>query len=394
MTAHAPLRVLELRSVRGTGGGPEKTILLGTARTNPARYAVTVCYIRDRRDDVFHIDRRAGDLPIDYVEVRERGSFDPGIWRPLRDVVRDRRIQIVHAHDYKTDFLALLLGLTHPVIPLSTVHGWSGHSKREVFGYYPADRRLLTRYPHVIAVSSDIKHAIVRSGAKPERITVVPNGIDHGRYVRNPEHVGPARSRLGVGPSDFVMGAVGRLEREKNYPLLLQAFSRVAGRFPSARLVIAGDGSLRPALERLAATMGATETCRFVGHLPDVIGLHHALDLFVMCSDNEGSPNAVLEAMALETPVVATRVGGVGDLIVDGLEGLLVPRRDVDALAAALEASLSNRSSARERAAAARRKVEQQLSFERRMARVERIYDALLDRYGDAVQSRGRWWRS
>src|SRR6188472_4414588 len=98
-----PIRVLELRSVRGTGGGPEKTILLGAARSDRSRYAVTVCYIRDLRDDVFHIDGRATELGVDYVEVRERHSFDWRIWPELRRLVRERRIDIVHSHDYKTN---------------------------------------------------------------------------------------------------------------------------------------------------------------------------------------------------------------------------------------------------------------------------------------------------
>ena len=101
-----PIRVLELRSVWGTGGGPEKTILLGAARSNPSRYGVTVCYIRDARDTVFAIDKKAGDLPIDYVEVVERHSFDRSIWPVLRRLVQNRRIDIVHAHDCKTDVLA------------------------------------------------------------------------------------------------------------------------------------------------------------------------------------------------------------------------------------------------------------------------------------------------
>ena len=100
-----PLRILELRTVRGTGGGPEKTILLGSARTDPSRYAITVCYIRDERDPVYHIDRRAENLPVDYVEVRERNSFDPRNCRVFRSAqqrqqtcVRLRNSSILKAH--------------------------------------------------------------------------------------------------------------------------------------------------------------------------------------------------------------------------------------------------------------------------------------------------------
>src|SRR5579872_6172619 len=102
-----PIRVLELRSVRGTGGGPEKTILLGAKRTDRRRFAVTVCYLRDRRDDAFAVANRAEVRDVDYVEIPERHSFDPSVWPALRKLVRERRIDIVHAHEYKSDLLAL-----------------------------------------------------------------------------------------------------------------------------------------------------------------------------------------------------------------------------------------------------------------------------------------------
>src|ERR1700741_542229 len=93
-----PVRVLELRSVRGTGGGPEKTILFGAAQADPRRFAITVCYLRDPRDSAFAVAGWATELPIDYVELEERRSFDPRLWPALRQLVRDRRIDIVHAH--------------------------------------------------------------------------------------------------------------------------------------------------------------------------------------------------------------------------------------------------------------------------------------------------------
>ena len=112
-----PIRVLELRSVRGTGGGPEKTIMLGAAGTDPTRFSVTVCYIRDRRDDVFTLDHRAKHLGIDYVEVLESHSFDRSIIEPLRQLLRSRQIDIVHSHDYKTNLLALLLARLEKIVP-------------------------------------------------------------------------------------------------------------------------------------------------------------------------------------------------------------------------------------------------------------------------------------
>lgn len=374
-----PLRILELRTVRGTGGGPEKTILLGTARTDPSRYAITVCYIRDERDPVFHIDRRAQSLPVDYVEVRERHSFDPRIWPQLRDLVTSRGIDIVHAHDYKTDLLAWMLGRSTAVIPMATAHGWTGHSARERYLYYPADRRILSRLSHVVAVSSDIRQRLLASGAAPDRVTVVLNAIDPVRFVRDRSRQPAARARFGIDPDQRVLGAVGRLEPQKDFAGLIDAFAVLAREAPDLQLVIAGDGSLRSSLQDQINRLGLQQRCRLLGHVDDVPLLHHAFDVFVQSSIYEGTPNAVLEAMALETPIVATDAGGTAELARDGLEGVIVPFANTEALTDALVRVLSDTDATRARVRAARLRVETELSFDTRLRRVEAVYDRLAD---------------
>src|SRR5216684_2989011 len=182
----APIRVLELRSVFGTGGGPEKTILLGTARTDASAFDITVCYLRAQVDPAYSIDERARALGIKYVEVAERGSLDPAIWRKLGRLVQETDPQILHAHDYKTNLLAWLLTKRYGGVPLSTVHGWTGQSARERLLYYPLDKRLLSRFRRVIAVSGEIKAELVRYGAVSERVTIVLNGIDDRSFLREP----------------------------------------------------------------------------------------------------------------------------------------------------------------------------------------------------------------
>jgi glycosyltransferase involved in cell wall biosynthesis len=373
----APLRILELRSVRGTGGGPEKTILLASGRADPRRFAVTVCYIRDRRDGIFAIDERARAAGVQYVEVHERHSFDPAIWPALRRLVREREIDIVHAHEYKTDLLALLLARAEGVRPLATVHGWTGRSLRERLVYYRVDKRLLARFPLLVAVSDEIRRELVRAGARAERVRVVLNAIDHRAFRRERAREAAARAALGIAAGETAIGAVGRLEAQKRFDLLLRAFADVAARRPELRLFLAGDGARRAELEALAAELGLSARCRFLGQVGEVARLHEALDLFVQSSDYEGTPNAVLEAMALETPLVATDVGGTREVAADGVHGLLVPPGDAAALAAAIERALADPEAARRRAAAARARVERELSFDARMEAMEAIYEEL-----------------
>jgi glycosyltransferase involved in cell wall biosynthesis len=376
-----PIRVLELRSVWGTGGGPEKTILLGAARSNPSHYAVTVCYIRDARDTVFAIDKKAGDLPIDYVEVVERHSFDRSIWPVLRRLVQNRRIDIVHAHDYKTDVLAWLLYRAEGVIPLSTAHGWAGHSLRERLLYHRMDKQILRFFPKVITVSEDIRQELVRAGAKPGSIQTVLNGIDHTRFHRDRSRATQIRQRLGIADDEVVIGAVGRLETEKRFDLLIDAFASLRTAQPSLRLLIVGEGSLRSQLEAQVERLGLGGVCRLLGQRSDIVDLHHAFNMFVQSSANEGAPNAVLEAMALETPVVATAVGGTAQLVRDGIDGLLVPAGKIDALADAINRVLTDGQATAARVVSARDRVETELSFDARMATLEAVYTELYNQH-------------
>lgn len=374
-----PVRILELRSVRGTGGGPEKTILLGASRSDRSRYDVTVCYVRDARDTVFGIDARAAQLGIEYVELTERHSFDPRLWSALRALVREGRFDIVHSHDYKTDLLALLLARAEGTIPLTTAHGWTGHSRRERWLYYPAGKRLIRAFPMAIAVSGEIRSELIRAGAHPDRVRVVLNGIDHNAFRRDRSQRDSARQALGLQRHDVVIGAIGRAEPQKRFDLLIEACAALRQRWPALRLVIAGDGSQLRALESLAAPLFSPGVCRLLGHDSDIIRLHHAIDLFVQSSDYEGTPNAVLEAMALESPVVATAAGGTAEIVADGVHGIVVPTGDATVLAAAIERALSDRAGCRERAQRARRRVETELSFDARMNQVERIYSELVN---------------
>lgn len=367
------VKVLELRSATGAGGGPEKTILLGAEAADP-RIAVTVCYIRDARDEGFEVGDRARRRGVDYVEVLEHGSFDRRVWPALRRLVRDRGIDIVHSHDYKTDVLALMLAKVERIVPLATAHGWTGHSRRERLLYYPLDKQVLRAFPMTIAVSGEIRADLIRHGASPDRVRVVLNGIDHRAFRRDPSLERKMRAELGVLPDEIVVGSIGRLEPQKRFDLLMRACADARQRHQRLRLFIAGDGSLRRELKSIAASLLPAHACQMLGHRADVVALHHAFDVFVLSSDYEGTPNAVLEAMALETPIVATAAGGTAEIVAAEREGIVVACGDVEALTSGIERTLTDPGAARERVVRARRRVETTLSFDERLASVERIY--------------------
>jgi glycosyltransferase involved in cell wall biosynthesis len=196
-------------------------------------------------------------------------------------------------------------------------------------------------------------------------------------FRRDPARSAAARARFGVSPGDVVVGGVGRLETPKRFDLLIEAFAAVRADHPRLRLLIAGEGGARADLEARISALGLTGACTLLGQCSDVIEFHHALDVFVQSSAIEASPNVILEALALETPIVATDVGGTTELMRPDVDGLAVRSVTAPAIAAALGRTLGDMPAARARAASGRLRVEQELSFRARMAKVDRLYETL-----------------
>src|SRR4029078_9650742 len=136
-----------------------------------------------------------------------------------------------------------------PVATLSTAHGWTGHTPRERFVYYPLNRRLLARFPLVIAVSSETRAGLVAAAADESRVPVILNAIDHRMFRRDAAQSAGARDALGLGAGDVVFGSVGRLDAQKRFDLLIEAFADLHRSDSRLRLLIAGEGSERARLE-------------------------------------------------------------------------------------------------------------------------------------------------
>lgn len=370
--------VLDARVVTGSGGGPDKTILNSPRFLEPLGYRMVCAYLHPPADPGFEVIRKHADhygAPL--VAVPDRGPWD---WRVVTDllaVCRREKVAVWHGHDYKTNALGLLLKRFWPMRLVTTVHGWVHHTSRTPL-YYRLDQMCLPRYERVICVSHDLLEACLACGVPARNCVVVENAIDAEDYTRR-QPTEAAKARLGFPPDAFLIGAVGRLAEEKAFDTLIRSVHALAGRGLDARLVVVGEGGERVHLERLAADLGVRDRVTLPGWQADVRGYFEAMDVFALSSRREGLPNVVLEAMALEVPVVATRVNGVPRLVQDGRNGFLVEPGDVEAMTTALWGLLRNPGLRDLFRAAGRRTVETRYSFPTRMSRLKRIYDDLLD---------------
>jgi len=378
MNSTPSTEILHARCVTGVGGGPEKTILNSRRFLSALGYNCACAYLHPVGDDGFRVlERRAEAAGALLVGIPDRGPFDIRVIRRLSQLCRERKVAIWHGHDYKSNALGLLVRWFWPMKLVTTVHGWVEHTWRTPL-YYAIDRLCLQRYEQVICVSQDLYQECLRIGIEASRCHWVNNGIDTEQFRRRQTWL-DAGQRFRRSADRLVIGAMGRLSEEKGFDLLIRAVSRISHE-KKVELWIAGEGGQRAALQRLIDELGQSERIKLLGHVDDTRPFYEALDVFALSSIREGLPNVLLEAMALEVPVVATRIAGIPSLVQDSDNGLLVEPGSVDALQAALSRMLTDDLLRRQFAAAGRRTIENSFSFERRMQKIVAIYDALLTR--------------
>jgi glycosyltransferase involved in cell wall biosynthesis len=335
------LKVLTLVDRLGTHGGAERLATQVAERLDPARFERTLCASR------FSAEERASDAVapalaeleqagVRFVGLDRRSRVELWAWRPLVSLLRRERVDVLHAHKFGSNIWGALLGrLARVPVVIAHEHSWSfeGRPLRRLI-----DRHLIARLSDAfIAVSREDRRRMIEvEGIGPQDVRFIPNGI--------PDPPAPGardvRGELGIGAGNPVIGTVGFLVPLKALDVLVRAAALLAPQFPRLRVLVAGDGEEKARLEALVDELALKETVLLLGHRPDVPDLLASFDVAVCCSDSEGSPLSVLEYMEAGKPVVATRVGGIPDLIDDGVHGLLVERQDPVGLADALAALL------------------------------------------------------
>jgi glycosyltransferase involved in cell wall biosynthesis len=379
---HHPPRfpvVLETRVVKGSGGGPDKTILNSPRFLADAGYRTVCAYMHPSRDPGFEqLRQKAQRWQAPLVSVPDRGFWDWKVVPLMLNICRRERVAIWHGHDYKTNLLGLLLRRFWRMRLVTTVHGWVHHTNRTPL-YYALDRWCLPRYERVLCVSDDLRQRCLGCGVSPERCLLIENAIDTVEFRRQRTAI-DAKRELGLQCDRLVIGAVGRLSPEKGFEVLLHALARVLGQGANVELLLIGEGEQRAELEALADSLRCRQRVRFAGFQADTQSFYEAMDLFVLSSLREGLPNVVLEAMAMEVPLVATRIAGVPRVIEDSRNGLLVEPGSVEELAAAMIRLIQHEPLRERLRQEGRRTVEDRFSFQNRMRKVAAVFDELLGR--------------
>jgi sugar transferase (PEP-CTERM/EpsH1 system associated) len=310
----------------------------------------------------------SSDVPV-YGLNRRSGNDVRIIWS-LQRLFRRERPDVVHTHGWGT-LLEGMLAARLAGVP-SVIHGEHGTLQMKTYQRW-LQRRAWTSADRVLSVSSRLAERMATTMQVPtERITTIRNGVDLSRFGSSDR--GAARSGLGLSNDTLVIGTVGRLVPVKDHATLLEAISLLTKRGVDVTLLVSGDGPLHATLQARVRDLGIEHSVRFLGHRQDVEVVLAALDVFVLSSVSEGLSNTILEAMASGLPVVATRVGGAEELVVDGETGLLVEPGLPRKMAEALQLLLTNESKRRTMGAAARGRVETEFALTTMIDRYEALY--------------------
>lgn len=318
----------------------------------------------------------AAGVPITTFPLHSLAS-PAAVWRAVRAIrryLKEHRIEVVHAYDFPMSmFGAPVARMCGAPVVISSNLGY----RDKVAGY---TRELLfaaDRLSDAVVVNSRAvqEHLVAYTKMRPEKTYLCYNGVETAVFYPKAEpRPEPVRDAA------LVIGAVCALREEKRLDLLLEAFSRVQRRREGLKLLIVGSGNMLPRLEAQSARLGLGETCHFEPETADVAPWMRAIDVFVLCSSTESFPNALLEAMACGCCVIGSRVGGVPELIENGVSGLVFEPGDIDSLVDRLTTVVDNDELRRSMGQAAAKRAREEFSMEIAAQRTGALYEELLRR--------------
>ncbi len=359
-------------------GGLERVVLRLLARLDRARFAPIVCAL----DEPGGLAPDLARLGIPLRVIRRGPGVDLGVAVRLARALREEGVRLVHTHNAASHLygslaahlLRLRTGRRPPIV--HTKHGRDEPDKpRRVL----VNRLASALCDRVVAVSDDAASVAIRiEHVDPGKVMTILNGVDTDEFrPRTVEDALAARAALGVPPGGFHVGTVARLAAIKDQRTMLDGFARLRAARPDAHLTLVGGGPERAALEGRAALPDLAGAVTFGGERADIAPLLAAFDVFALSSLSEGISLTLLEASSAGLPIVATRVGGNAEVVVDGETGLLVPAADPAAFGAAL-ADMAGRPDRAALGVAGRARVERLFSVQRMVRDYTRLYTELL----------------
>ncbi len=369
------LRVLTLIDNPDITGGGERMAVTIALRLDPERFERILCATREVAAPSFGAELEEAGVRV--LSLKRRSKWALWAWSPLIALLHREQVDVLHAHKFGSNLWGTLIGrLARVPVVLAHEQSWASARFTAAGPRFRSfvDRELIGRWSDLFfAVSrADRRRMVEVEGVDPQRICVMPNAVP----ARAPTGH-DVRAELGIQKTAPVAVTVCQLRPEKALDLLVEAAAKLRERIPEVRVLIAGDGAEEERLREQIAAEGLEGCVLLLGTRRDVPDLLAAADVAVCCSDFEGTPLSVMEYMAAGKPVIATRVGGLPEMIEHGVHGLLVEPRDASGLATALGDLLGDPARARELGARGHDRQQLDFDLETTVRNLEELYELL-----------------
>jgi glycosyltransferase involved in cell wall biosynthesis len=369
------LNILQYIETSGPGGA--ETVLVNIVRSmDRSRFNPQVVLHESRW---LHQQLLAAGVPTRIIAGQ--GSWDLSFLRKLIRTCRELEIDVIHAHLFGASLYACLAGVILGVPVIATFHNelyLPGRAER----FLPL-KNLLIRHlaAKIVLVADFMKEDYIKKGHYPVgKMVTIYNGINFPASLSSVE-TAALRNELGLAATDLIVGHVANFRTPKGHPYLVEAAADVCRRIPEAKFLLIGelgDGSIKSEVETLIEKFHIGEKIKLLGFRSDVHKLLNAMDMFVLPSVSEGHPLSVVEAMAAARPVVATRVGGLAEIIDDGRTGYLVAPKDPASLAERIVTLLKDRNHRQEMGQAAFKEATRRFSLKAMMKNYEELYQGVV----------------
>ena len=375
MAKERKINVLHLRDSPWVDG-PGRTILESASRINSGKYGYFIGAFCKRNSMGNPFINAASDRNLNIFRINESHSLDWTILSQIKHLIVREKIDIIHTHEVRSDVIGLIAGKMSGVPVMTTLHGWIQNGfKGKLFT--KLDQVILRFFDHVITVSGKMKEEVLRFGLSQERVTVLHNALVIENFRRNQED-GSFRQEIGVGDKTLLAGNIGRLSPEKGQADFIRAAAEILKHCKNAKFALIGSGSDETYLKELVDELNIRDSVIFTGYRNDMLQVYNSLDIVVQSSRTEGMPNVVLEALAMEVPVIATDVGGTSEAVKDNDTGVLISPGNPEEIAAKISEFIGNKGAFKEMAKKGRERVEAKFGFDERTKKLSQIYDRMI----------------
>ncbi|MDQ7014932.1 MAG: glycosyltransferase family 4 protein [Gammaproteobacteria bacterium] len=371
-----PLKLIHVISANDVFG-PEKTTINECRALIKEGWDCQIINFWDTDDIPIRAKAEAAGVPYRCIISHKR--FDYGVVAELKKTFEETGCDLVHSHGYKSDLYCHLAARRLPTKTVTTIHGWTSENLK-VRLYEKMQAFIWRFYDRVFAVSRQYRDIAIKKGVPHNKLHILYNGIiyDPKAPRSSTEDKQQARKKFGLKEDDISIGIVGRLSIEKAHDFYLEVAALVVKEQPQAKFLIIGDGLQYEPLKKQVQQLGITDNVIFAGHVDDMQSAYDAMEIEAICSHREGLPNALLEAMLNEIPVISVAVGGVPDVVEDEQGGIIINNRDPKKFARKLKHLIESAELRQQLGVKGRNQIKQNFTFQRRLELVTQHYRELI----------------